>query len=170
MKSIFVNGMIFLILQVSLSSCFDFAPDFSGIMGSGWGGGSYYGGNYNYYPIEYVATFGIDSVVQETDTTFTIWAYITYDSTLIINQRTLRIYEAYNGNGSTSEILQSEPDTIDFKSLTDSIYTWRGRYEQLYQYSVSATIPDSATVYTFCLDTELTEKGVTKMDYQCRGY
>lgn len=159
MKSIFVNGMLFLLLQVSLSSCFDFEfPDLSGLSYNGnYGGGNY---NYNYPPAPtYTASFGVDSIVQNTDSTATIWAYVMYDSTLIFQQRTLSYWKDPYGSGEVfTDTIIVEPDTINFRALPDSILTWSGKYERKYQYNMPVTNVQADLIYMFCIGTEFMEK------------
>jgi hypothetical protein len=165
MKTIlmFVNGALLFALLLSFSSCADDFGDIDFL--GGWGGVGYYDvGDITFDPP--FANFGIDSVVQETDTTFTIWAHITCDSTLTVNNRTL-YYTDLEAEKTTFETILSRPDTIDFKSLPDSVYNYgSSRYEKYYLYTVPVTLPDTSTTYKICINTEFTgrEPG---FDYQC---
>lgn len=171
MKTIitFAIGTLLLVLLFSFSSCG--IDDLEGLDSFGAPGGGYMGGGvYDPGWIDWnmpIAIFGIDSVVQETDTTFTIWAHITCDSTLIINKRSLQYVEAETGIESASETILTEPDTIDFKSLPDSVFSYfASRYQGLYQYSVQATLPDTSTTYRICINTEFISRR-PGFDYQC---
>ena len=162
MKTTYKNGMLFLILLIILSSCFDFAPDFGSWGMGGWGsgyGGSYYGPGY--YDPQYTAFFGVDSIVQNTDSTATIWAYIRYDSTLIIKQQILSYWkEPYDGVSVITDSVLVEPDTIKFKTLPDSLEISPTNYIKVYKYQMPVTHVDAEFRYMFCLLTQFQEKGI----------
>jgi hypothetical protein len=168
MKSIFVNGMLFLILQLSLSSCFDFAPDFGS-----WGGGGGWGPgpdiDYNYPPgFYYTAFFGVDSIVQNTDSTATIWAYVRYDSTLIIQQQILNYWkDPYGSEGIFTDSVLVEPDTINFRTLPDSIELSPSNYIRVYKYQMPVTNVQVGLRYMFCLNTKFQEKGIEALNSFC---
>jgi len=173
MRKLLFKIVLALAMQASISSCFEF--DF------GWDGGI--GGSYgpSYDSIFSVPTdptyhpaFVIDSVLQIGRSAATIWAHILYDTVLVINART-----AYTGyldqpEGEGYSIIQSQPDTIDFRQLADTTSQRNGRKEWIYKYTVDVDSLTSGTTYWFCTINDYTEFTtgwpIWQADYTCTNY
>ncbi len=176
MKNLLFKIALGLAMQIVISSCIEFE------MGRGkWG--TVYGSGYdlNYDSIFSVPrdstfhpAFFIDSVSQIDKSTVTIWAHILYDTVLVINART-----AYTGyldqpEGEGYSIIQSQPDTLNFRQLTDTTSVRNGRKEWIYKYTVDVDSLRSGTTYWFCtinFYTEFTTSWpIWQADYTCTDY
>ena len=172
MKNLLFKIALGLAMQVVVSSCYEFE------MGWGnWGGTD----DLSYDSIfsvprnpTYHPAFSIDSVSQIDKSTVTIWAHILYDAILVINART-----AYTGyldqpEGEGYSIIQSRPDTINFRHLTDTTSVRNGRKEWIYKYSVDVDSLTSGATYWFCTINDYTEFTtgwpIWQADYTCTDY
>ena len=102
-----------------------------------------------------------------------MWAHILYDTVLVINARSA--YAGYVDQPADEgySIIQSQPDTIDFRLLSDTTSIRGGRMEWIYKYKVEMDSLNSATLYWFCTITDYTEyKGgwLWLADYKCTDY
>jgi hypothetical protein len=164
MKTIRLNLALLIVIQISLSGCFDLDfPDLSGY-GGGYEGGFDGGTGYD---IPYEATFFIDSVVQTSTSKLTFWAHIQYDDTLIIEYRKIE-YRKINSDGTlVTKVIQFVPDSINFRELSDSTFHWTGRVEWIYKYHFSVDNLEDGTDYQVCLLTNFMERKRSKSIFQC---
>ena len=163
MKTLLLNLALLITIQISLSGCVDFDfPDLSGFGGLGGLDPNYnWGTPYGYS--DYSASFYIDSTSQASDSTLTLWAHIQYDSILIIQDRKLDYWPIENFGSSITRMIQVEPDTIDFRTLTDSTLSWTGKYEKIYHYNVQLDSIKKDSDYNINLSSYYTEKGLLKL-------
>jgi hypothetical protein len=168
MKTLLLNLALLITIQASLSGCYDFEfPDLSGLSGLSYSPSYNYGTSYGYD--YYSASFYIDSASQSTDSTLTLWAHIQYDSILIIQDRKLEYWPNEDYEAIISRTIQSSPDTIDFRTLPDSILSWTGSYEQIYYYNVQLDSLVQDTDYTIYLSSNYAEGGLQKAFQQSIG-
>jgi hypothetical protein len=167
-KSLF-KIVLALAMQASISSCFEFDL--------GWGDwGASHSSAYDsifYAPTNqtYDSAFFIDSVSQVGKSMATIWAHILYDTVLVINARTAYTGYLNQPEGEGYSIIQSQPDTIDFRQLADTTSVRNGRKEWIYNYTVDVDSLTSGTSYWFCIITDyhkyLTGRPIWQSDYVC---
>src|SRR5690349_11053265 len=164
MKTYIANIVLFCTILVNLSSCFDMDLDGLDLMGTAFSyGGTYGGGNYGGTTPTYSATCFFDSVVQVNDSTIKIWSHIQYDSVLIIKNHSVKYWDE-NGN-EVFKSIQTTPDTINFRNLTDSTLAWTGRYEWAYHYSLEVDSLKKDFDYLLHVTTSYKEKNETKSFY-----
>jgi len=122
-------------LTFSLAGCFDFEfPDLTGSYSRGYSGGYSGGYDQNFDFTHYSASFWIDSLVENSDSTAIIHAHIQYDSTMIITRQTITITPVTE-SGQFNFVIEKS-DTVDFRLLTDSTTHYTGRKEWIYSYQI----------------------------------
>jgi len=174
MKNLLLKIVLGLAIQIAVSGCVEFegVPNFIG----GWGGSDGWSYDSIYFaPLDttYHPGFYIDSLSQTGKSAVTMWAHILYDTVLVINARSA--YAGYVDQPADEgySIIQSQPDTIDFRLLSDTTSIRGGRMEWIYKYKVEMDSLNSATLYWFCTITDYTEyKGgwLWLADYKCTDY
>lgn len=147
------------------TACFDFDfPDFSGL-----GGG--YGGSYNYPDYDYYiteATFHLDSTIQQSNNSITIYGSIHYNGMLVLTKQEFNYAEPNRSGGPLKNIpLLTEPDSINFMELPDRMLDWTGEYVHVYKYAIEVDDLKVNRNYTFCISTNYIENSHELSVKQC---
>jgi hypothetical protein len=122
-------------------------------------------------PCGYAASFYLDSAIRVDETKATVWAHINYDSILIIEHRSITLWEYveqdyWAGENPIGDVIQSLPDTLDFRKLGNSRMHCSGRLEWIYKYSFQVLNLKKGTDYFIELENLYTEKGQPRISIE----
>jgi len=175
MRKFLLKIVLGLAMQISMSACYEFEFGWGDLGPSDWAYDSIFSVPDSIFSVPTNRpAFFIDSVSQNGKAAATIWAHILYDTVLVINSRTAYAGYLEQPRGKGYQIIQSQPETIDFRQLTDTTSERNGRKEWIYKYTVDFDSLRSNTTYWFCTINDYTEFTtgwpISQSEYKCSDY
>lgn len=114
----------------------------------------------------------IDSLSRRSESTAIFWGHYQYDNVLIIQKGQLNYWEDTYPMPSNLPVMRklyvSEPYTIDFRTLPDSV-SWRKK-EWIYKFSVSVDSLKSNTSFRFCITADYQDQNTTGNLSTCNSF
>ena len=132
-------------LTVCLAGCLEIDLPMLTPNNTGGNSSGYHGVEYD----SYAASFWVDSLVTDSDTTAIIHAHIQYDSIMVITGQKVSIASTSLPRDLTFSAVKA--DTIDFRFLAESTIHSTGRKEWIYNYELQIDTNDLQKDHEYAL-------------------